>query len=275
MTFFKRLLTAFHRTDDLQSRLFTFLASDQKEFPLLGGKSLSREEARAMAQELVPARIEVRGVCTVPLVTVIAAPHVSFDNWSEYFCNRVAQRFRTGWVVAKNYRDQDPHTIPAPIGRHVHVNRPTESAGPGRMESGTERAIKVHQEYLVALAEASGRNRLPLDLLIEFHSHHRTPYLEIATTGLERELAEEIFNSYARTRSTLPMLPEMQIEPLHVVRMTADGTKQLGSMRPEVARRALHIEVPRSARRDDLGRRAMCKALFQMTGALLKRLIAA
>jgi hypothetical protein len=270
-----RIWEAVRLSDDLPAQLFAFLGGDAQEFPMLGGKKLSREEVRQLLQELIPAQIETRGVCTLPISVVCAAPHVSFDGWSEYFCNRVAQRYHTGWVVAKNFRDQDPYTIPAPIGRHVHVNRPTESPGPGRMETETERAREIHAQYLAALAEGSGKGKLPLDLLIEFHSHHRTPYLEIATAGVERELAEKLCDDYTITRSKLPILPEIQIEPLHTVRMTADGTKQFGSMRPEVARRALHIEVPRSSRRDDLGRRALCKALFVLTDSLLKKLITA
>ncbi|HEY3294930.1 MAG TPA: hypothetical protein VGL38_05805 [bacterium] len=274
MKFLNRLILALQRSDDLQGQLMTFLRSPGEEFPMLSGKTLSREEARALVQELIPARIEMRGVCGRSLAVVAAAPHVSFDNWSEYFCNRVAQRYRLGWVVAKNYRDQDPHTIPAAIGRHIHVNRPTESAGPGRIERTTERAQDIHRLYVQALAEASGRGALPLDLLIEFHAHHRTPYLEVATQGVERELAEQIAGWYAGMRGKLPMLPEMAIEPLHAIRMTAENTKQTGSLRSDVTRRALHIEIPRGSRRSDMGRRAMCKALFKVTEELLKTLSA-
>jgi len=272
MKLFDRLLLALQRTDDLQGQLMVFLQSSGEEFSLVGGKKLTRAEARTLVQELIPARIETRGVCEGSLAVVAAAPHVSFDNWSEYFCNRVAQRYHIGWVVARNFRDQDPHTIPAAIGRHIHVNRPMESEGPGRIERVTERAQEIHRQYLDALAEASGKSALPLDLLIEFHAHHRTPLLEIATQGIERDLAAQIADWYAVSRARLPMIPEIAIEPLHTVRMTAEGTKQFGSLRAEVSRRTLHIEIPRSSRRDDLGRRAMCKALFTMTENLLKYL---
>jgi hypothetical protein len=267
-----RLWEALRRSDDLQTQLFAFLSGSAAEFPMLGGKRLSRDEVRLLLQELIPARIELRGVCRLPIAAVASAPHVSFDNWSEFFCHRVARRFNLGWVVARNFRDHDPHTIPAPIGRHIHVNRPMESAGPGKLESVTERATRVHEEYLAALKAACGRGELPMDLLIEFHSHHRTPFLEVATVGVEPELAQRVFDAYTSLRPRSPLLPEMRIEPLHEVRMTADNTKRLGSLRADVARRALHLEIPREARRADFTRHAMCNALFVTTDVLLKNL---
>ncbi|MCX6600187.1 MAG: hypothetical protein NT025_01320 [bacterium] len=262
-------------TDDLKSQLFAFLGSDSPEFPMLGGRKLSHRQVRDLLQELIPATIEVRGVCSRPVAVVAAAPHVSFDNWSEYFCNRVARRSRIGWVIAKNFRDQHSQTIPISIGRHIHVNRPTESDGPGQTERETERARNVHQRYLSALAEASGRTALPIDLLFEFHSHHRTPDLEIATAGLTVNLARELAEVYARRRVKRPLLPELKIAPLHALRLTADGARREGSIRTEVARVALHVEVPREARQSDNARRTMCAALVMMSETLIRLLPAA
>jgi hypothetical protein len=271
VSFFRKLLTAFHRSDDLKTQLFAFLTSDLEELTMLGGKKIARPEARELLQELIPAAIEIRGVCQRPVAVVAAAPHVSFDNWSEHFCNHVAQKFSLGWVVAKNFRDKDPHSIPVSIGRHIHVNRPTESVRFGGFETPTERAEAVHQEYLAALAKASGREALPLDLLLEFHAHHRTPYLEVATQGVTSEMAMEIAEHYDRTRIKHPLLPEIQIEPIHELRLKAEHAKQLGSLRPEVARLALHLEIPRHARRTDEGRYRMRHALYQLTEFLLDR----
>jgi hypothetical protein len=261
--------------DDLKSQLFAFLGGDAREFPMLGGRRLSREQVRELLQELIPATIEVRGVCRRSIAAVAAAPHVSFDNWSEYFCNRIARRLRIGWVVAKNFRDQHSLTIPIFIGRHIHVNRPSESDGPGQAERETERARDVHQRYLSALAEAAGRSVLPIDLLIELHSHHRMPDLEIATAGLTAELARELVEVYERRRVKRPLLPELKIAPLHTLRLTADNARREGSIRTDVARVALHVEVPREARQNDPARRTMCAALILMSETLIRRLAAA
>jgi hypothetical protein len=272
MKVLQRLWEAVRRSDNMQTVLFAFLASGEPELKMLGGKNLTRADALAMIEELLPARIEMRAVCANPVAAVAAAPHVSFDNWSEYFCTRVAKRFSLGHVVAKNFRDQDPHTIPAAIGRHVHVNRQMESSGPGRTERVTPRAEDIHQQYLTALQEAPGKSEPPFDLLLEFHSHHRTPFLEIATSGVDAELAQSVLDRYQISRSRLSILPEMQIEPLHEIRMTAENTKRFGSLRPSVARFAFHMEIPREARREDFTRNVMCKALFQTIGDLLNRL---
>jgi hypothetical protein len=264
-----RLLTTIRRSDNMQMQLFAFLASGEQELSLLGGKKLNREQARALAQELVPASIEIRAVCTMGNGAVVTAPHVSFDNWSEFFCNRIAKQHRIGWVVAKNYRDQDPHTIPVSIGRHLHVNRPTESSGPGHGEKVTERAQAVFDEYAQALGDASGLGRLPIPLLLEIHSHHRTPYLEIATSGVSTDLAMELVERYAHSRGKYRELPEMQIEPLQEIRMTADLTKRFGSLRPAIATQAFHFEIPREARQSDDTRQLMARAMIDLTGFLL------
>jgi hypothetical protein len=270
MNLLQRLRLAFQRSDDLKTQLFAFLASGDAEFATLTGKRLSRDDVRELLQKLIPADIVVRGNCQQPLAVVVSAPHVSFDNWAEFFCNRLARRFRTGWVVARNFRDQDPHTIPVSIGRHLHVNRPTESVRPGGEEDVTKRAQAAHAEYLAALLESTGRTALPIDLLIEIHAHHRTPFLEVATAGVEPELARELEAVYGRVRTSTP-LPEIRIEPLHELRLTAEATKQFGSLRSAVARRALHFEVPREARRSDETRQDMCRALFAVTETLLQR----
>lgn len=272
MKLLDRVFNLIRRSDNMQMQLFAFLASGEKELSLLGGRKLTRDEARALAQELVPAAIEVRGVCSGTTGVVAAAPHVSFDNWSEYFCNRVAKHFKIGWVVAKNFRDQDRHTIPVAIGRHIHVNRPTESAGPGRGEKVTARAQAVFEDYTRALAAAAGSGSVPVRVLFEFHSHHRTPYLEIATGGVTADMALDITEFYQRRRAKHPELPELRIDPIHELRMTADLTKRMGSLQPKIADLAFHIEIPREARRSDDLRAVMSRQLIELIGHILHHL---
>ena len=271
MNLWERVTLAFQRSDNFKAQLFAFLGSGEQNLRGIGGKVISREDARQLLQELIPTEIQVRAVCQRRLKVVAAAPHVSFDNWSEYFCNRVARRLKLGWVVARNFRDQDPHTIPAPIGRHLHVNRPTESLKPGGEEFFSERAQTAHEKYLESLAAAAGQAVMPIDLLIEFHSHQRTPKLEIATVGLSREIAQEISDTYDQLQEKFS-LPELALEPLHSVRMTAEATKKLGSMRTDVSRCSVHIEIPREFRREETERRAVCRALVSIVGHLVDRL---
>jgi hypothetical protein len=273
MKLFERFRIAFQRSDDFKAQLFAFLGSDAQELRGIGGKIITREQARKLLQELIPAEIEMRGVCRRTIAVVAAAPHVSFDNWSEYFCNRAAQRLSLGWVVARNFRDQDPRTIPVPIGRHFHVNRPTESLRPGGDEFFSERAQEAYEKYLATLLQASGKKEFPMDLLIEFHSHMRTPKLEIATVGVNQDIAREIDDRYTELRAKFS-LPELALEPLHPLRMTAEMTKNIGSLRKEIARHSLHIEVPREFRRGDLERRRMSQGLVQITKLVVERLAA-
>jgi hypothetical protein len=264
-----RLRRAFWRSDDMKTQLFAFLASDRLELRLISGRRLTRDEARQHLQELLPAEVQVRGVCTLPHAVVAAAPHVHFDHWSEYFCNRVARKLKTGWVVALNFRDGDSQTIPGSIGRHLHVNRPFESSRPGSIEYESERARGVYDQYIAALRAASGRDSLPLDLLIEFHAHHRTPCLEIAAAGLNTESAQAIVARYEQERARRPLMPELRLEPLHDVRLKADTTKRAGSMQPAVTRCALHIEIPREARQAEEHRQALLFALLRLLGPLV------
>ena len=269
MKLLDQILRTFQHVDDLKSQLFAFLSGDEQEFGLIGGRSLSRDDARELLQELIPAQIEVRAICGREIAAVAAAPHVSFDNWSEYFCNRIARRLRIGWVVAKNFRDQHPQTIPVSIGRHIHVNRPTESNGPGQSERETERARDVYRSYLASLTEAAGVRNLPLDFLIELHSQHRTPDLEIAAAGLTEDQARHIADCYVGRNAKRPRLPDIKIAPLHPLRLTADAARTSGSIRTEIARIALHVEVPREARQDEEARRTMCAALIAVGETLL------
>lgn len=206
------------------------------------------------------------------MAAVAAAPHTRFDNWSEYFCNRAAKLLGLGRVIARNFRDLDGMGIPVSIGRHVHVNRPFESDGPGEPERETPRARRVHEEYLAALRQASGRETLPMDFLVEFHSQRQTPFLEIATTGFSNDFAQELFDAYLDRRAREPLLPVLRIEPLHELQWRAEMAKAHGSLRPEVTAHGLHVEIPRDTRRAEKFRAACSPALIALIASLLERI---
>jgi hypothetical protein len=275
VSLWQRLVNATLRADDLPSQLFAFLGSGETELKLMGGKKISREDARVLLQDLFPTDIQVRGVCSQPMAVVAAAPHVHYDHWAEYFCNRVAKNLAIGWVVAINFRDGDSRNIPAVIGRHIHVNRPLESSAPGGMEFESDRARAVFEQYTQALRTASGRDALPLDLLIELHAHHRTPKLEVATAGIEKAQIEQLNESYSNERAKKRMLPELSIEPMHAVRLKAENTKRMGSMQSQISMRALHIEIPREARQSEEHRRLLAGTLIMVLRQHMQQLAAA
>ncbi len=259
-------------TDDgsaLTAALISFLKSGADETSIAKVGKVTRDQAKELIAELVPVEIQMRGSCEIGIPAVVAAPHVSFDHWSEYFCNRIAREFHIGWVVALNYRDQDKLRIPVHIGRHVHVNRPTESDGPGRKERVTERAAQVFDEYLDVIRQASGAAKLPMALLIEIHSHRQTSDLELATSGVDHEFAAAIRNSCETLLAAQTPATELRIEPIDTLRMKAGMSKQMGSMRPEITQFGFHIEIPRSMRRDAVSRESALPILY----GLIKEII--
>ena len=258
--------------EELERRLIEFLQEGAREPLSLIGEMIEPQTARELLQEVIPARIEVRSICARRIAAVAAAPHASFDNWSEYFCNRAARRLGLGRVIAINFRDQDRRKIPLSIGRHIHVNRPFESDGPGEPERETERAREIHEEYLAALCQASGRETLPMDLLVEFHSHRQTPFHGSAATGLSADRARELADAYQTRREREPRLPELRIEPLHELQWRAEAAKAYGSLRAEVARCGLHIEIPREMRLSEPLRSACSEALIASIAPLLDSL---
>ena len=254
-----------------KEQLFSFLKSEHEALLLLSGARLTRREAQERLRELIPTTIEVRDVCVSTPAIVVAAPHVSFDHWSEYFCNRAAVYLKVGRVVAKHFRDQDNLHIPVSIGRHLHVNRPTESDGPGEREHETPRAREAYKEYLAALRVAGG-GTLPLDWLLEFHSQRQNQQIEIATVGLDRAAAQACLDAWKDLRTREPGLPSMLIEPLHEIHFTAAAAKRCGSLRAEICHKALHIEIPRGVRKSEELRQLANGSLLVFLDAVVRQL---
>lgn len=253
---------------DSVRELIAFLQSaDMERTTKLG--QLSRSEAQLLLQRLIVAEIQVRGKSNRKIQAVLSAPHAGFDHWSEYYCNRLAPALNMGWVVALNFRDQDHLRIPVSIGRHVHVNRPTESSGPGQRESRTERAEKIFSDYATALREAATHTGdIRIDLLIELHSHKHSDIIEIATTGIdasEARLIKELYADVIRGEN----FPELKIEPLDNLYWRAERAKSEGILRPEYVRRGLHVELPRGLRNSEQARVNGVKIMQELFSAYL------
>jgi hypothetical protein len=178
---------------------------------------------------------------------MIAAPHGTFDASTAPLAIAAARRLGAGYVVARRF------TI---NGTRINVNRPTEDAFVAcARERRTARAKEVYDLYTRTVSTAAAGR--PLRLYVEIHgnSDFRTAQMiEIATTGISRGQAQSVSDEYpamlARVRKLMPAYPEiaLRIEPLDRVVFVAACVKSVGIAATDLVPRALHIELPRSAR---------------------------
>ena len=185
---------------------------------------------------------------------VVAARHATSDIYTGNMAAEIARRTGFGLVVASGFSMEDNGQRHA--GRRYQVNRPLEGV-PGRPASEhepTEAARRVYEIYEQRVREAA---QGPLRFYAEIHGNNRQEcagQIEIATVGVDRELAlrlralaELIRDAHLRASREVQRL-DVLIEPVDPVTYRASGAKRDGILRlPE---RALHIELPKCARRD-------------------------
>jgi hypothetical protein len=183
---------------------------------------------------------------------VVAAPHGSTDLRTGDIAAEVARRTGFGLVVATGFAVEPGPSEAA--GRRYQVNRPLEGAAgrPLAEERATDAARRVYEAYEARVRETA---QGPLRFYAEIHGNTRQESahrIEIATVGVDREyaqrlrtLAELIRDAHLRAHREAPRL-EVAVEPADAIFYTATGAKRHGILKlPE---RALHIELPRSAR---------------------------
>jgi hypothetical protein len=178
---------------------------------------------------------------------VIAAPHGTFDANTAELAVAVAHRLGTGYVVARRF------TVD---GARINVNRPTEGAGLScARESHTARAQEVYGLYSKVVSAAALAR--PLRLYVEIHGNsdaRTTQKIEVATTGFSRDQARSMKDAYpailARARSQLSEYPDLAllVTPYDRVVFDASCAKSLGILNTSLVPRAMHFELPRSAR---------------------------
>jgi hypothetical protein len=181
---------------------------------------------------------------------VIGAPHGTSDRETDRIGLDLARRTGFGVVVATG------HVQVRPGGRRLNVNRPTEGVvgAPASEEVETPRAREAYEAYARRVREVA---QGPLALYVEIHGNGRqgsNGRIEIATVGVSleeawrlRTLLELIRDARLPAEGEPPRL-EVLVEPLDRISLTASGAKQAGVLR--LPRRAMHIELPRSARVD-------------------------
>lgn len=185
---------------------------------------------------------------------VVAAPHVTSDVNTADMAAEIARRTGFGLVVATGFGlDDEDSASPA---RRYQVNRPLQGV-PGRPpdeQAPTDAARIVYDAYEQSvLGAAQGALRF----FAEIHGNNRAQcagQIEIATVGIDvelarrlRALAELIRDAHLRAHDDVQRLAVL-VEPADDVTYRASAAKREGILRlPE---RALHIELPRCARRD-------------------------
>jgi len=185
---------------------------------------------------------------------VVAAPHGTSDVNTAEMAAEIARRTGFGLVVATGFTMEEDGQ-PSP-GRRYQVNRPLEGV-PGRPAAeheASEAARVVYDAYAQGVLEAA---QGPLRFYAEIHGNNRAQCagrIEVATVGVDvelarrlRTLAELIRDAHLRAHAEISRL-DVLVEPADVVTYGASAAKREGILRlPE---RALHIELPRCARRD-------------------------
>jgi hypothetical protein len=202
--------------------------------------------SRAAAEYLDPSlgRFEARSSSQG---VVIAAPHGTYDIRTDALAKNVARMLNAGYVIARGFSS---------TASRINVNRPTEGAGQiCERERRTQRARNVYEQY-VRLIEKSSEGK-PLRLYVELHGHSSLPFphrLEIATKGISFEEARRVKEQFplflAQAKAVYPAYPELElrIEPVDTVFFGAGCNKKIGYLSTGRMARALHMEIPRSAR---------------------------
>jgi hypothetical protein len=178
---------------------------------------------------------------------IIAAPHGTYDIRTDVLAKNVARTLGVGYIVARGF---------SPGASRINVNRPTEGAGHVcERERHTERARDVYDRYVRLIGKSCDGK--VLRLYVEIHGHTSLPFLnrlEIATTGITieeaRQLKERFSTFLAHAKAVYPAYPELElrIEPLDKVFFSARCNKTTGYISTRHMNRALHMEIPRSAR---------------------------
>ncbi|KQC04020.1 MAG: hypothetical protein APR55_01960 [Methanolinea sp. SDB] len=178
---------------------------------------------------------------------IIAAPHGTYDIHTDVLAKDVARVLGAGYIVARGFSSG---------ASRVNVNRPTEGAGRTcEHERRTERARGVYDHYVRLVGKSC--NGKTLRLYVEIHGHTSLAFLnrlEIATTGITMEEARQLKEQFpaflSQAKALYPAYPELalRVEPIDKVFFGAGCNKKIGYISTGQMDRALHMEIPRSAR---------------------------
>ena len=194
---------------------------------------------------------------------LIAAPHGTFDSNTAPIALEAARLLGAGHVTTQRFV----------VDRvRLNVNRPTEGASLScAQEARTDRARDVYENYAGLVSKASSGR--PLLLYVEVHGNSRSQSserIEVAARGISADQAKKIKDAYAailaKVRKEDSGYPDLAlaIEPRDQIFFTASCAKSLGILASDLAPRALHFELPRSAR---------AQAELKATGLLISEIV--
>lgn len=199
---------------------------------------------------------------------LIAAPHGTYDIRTDVLTKEVARMLGAGYVIARSF---------ASSSSRINVNRPTEGAGRTcEKERHTERARDVYDEYVRLVGKSCDGK--PLRLYVEIHGHTSLAFpnrIEIATTGIsleEARLLKERFPVFLKqVKAAYPAYPKLMLrmEPFDKIFFGARCNKTIGYLSTRSVERALHMEIPRSARTPE-AIKATTTLIVSMVSTLMK-----
>jgi len=183
---------------------------------------------------------------------VIAAPHGTSDPHTGAIAAELARRTGFTLVVATGF-SIEPDTRSAP-GRRYQVNRPREGV-PGRPSSQEIVTAEAHSVYAAYEQRVREAAQGPLAFYVEIHGNNRREAagrIEIATVGIDHDEALRLRTLFELVRdshlASVPAAPplDVRVGPADPLVYAASGAKREGILR--LPQRALHVELPRSAR---------------------------
>jgi hypothetical protein len=185
---------------------------------------------------------------------VVAAPHGTSDPNTGHIAADIAARVGFGLVVATGFTIESGDDG-RPVRRY-QVNRPFEGL-PGRgpaHDHASPAARRIYEEYEARVRAASDGS---LGFYVEIHGNGRKDTagrIEVATVAVDRDEAVALKRLLETARDAAlgrcPDAPALDVlvEPADEIFYRAGAAKRDGILRlPE---RALHLELPRAARRD-------------------------
>ncbi|MEN6475634.1 MAG: hypothetical protein ABFD81_16590 [Syntrophaceae bacterium] len=179
---------------------------------------------------------------------LICAPHGTYDLRTDEIVIAAARELGAGYVVARGF---------TPGHVRINVNRPTEGAGlSSAREPRTRRSREVYDAYADLVRKAAGGHKLRLYVEVHGNSNPLSAYkIELATTGISRDEALRLKDAFADiihgVRRQAPDYPRLalKVEPIDKLFFTTTGAKTIGIMADPLVPKALHFELPASARR--------------------------
>lgn len=223
-------------------------------------------------------------LCMAPVKlfgVVIAAPHGGFDMRAPWIAREAAAISGAGFLSGTGWRVTSAE-------RFINVNRPTQApfilGVRQSREVITPAAEAVFRAWSAMMPVAAGIQTLPVPLYVEIHGHSRKgpsgrtmDVVEVATVNISRQtclILREKLLFFLRRAGGRPVPVFFQMRDKYFTipgekgkipfRWSAMGARTIGSLAGDRVVRAVHIELPPSARKSPVQRRAWARAIAEL-----------